>query len=357
METNDNNNNPSSAQLRSDFSVRAVINHAIEIGQLKPEQGEDLFWLHGYGLEHGLSNEELGERIGVSKGAISQLFSGKYAAADWSQMMRRIADYRRRDTHEIVKADVGFIETSVWKTIHEVCNNALNDAMPAFIYGNSQLGKTLSLLEYVRRMNSANVKYLRCRAAMTLSRFIHLLGALCHVSGMESKSNSEIVDRIVRSLNSHCLLIIDEFHLCMETVSSNTSKRLVEYIREIFDLSHCGLVLCATKVGMNDLEDGPNRMLFDQLRRRGVLKVILPDVPLRSDVNLISRSYGLSNPSGELLTQIQTLLRFRGLGVFCAYLQKSSRFAAKNHVPLSWDVFKGVSDGFESLSCLSDDWK
>jgi len=350
-----------SAAIRTDATVRAVIDHMLELKRITPEQGELIFWFHGYGLMHGLTNTELSARSGISKTTISQIFSGKYIADDWTPICHRIEAFRKTSDNEVRLANAGFIATSIACTIHQVCDNALHDGMPAFIYGASQIGKTRSLLEYVRKANTSSVKYLRCRSGMTKCRLARLLGEVCHLRNLRQLSSNEIIDGVASSLNSSSLLILDEFHMMTETVSSDVSRQLVEYVREIYDLTHCGIVTAATKIGLIDLEEGPNRLLFDQFRRRGILKVSLPDVPPVKDINAFAKHFGLPIPHGDELKYLKTLIRSRGLGVFVAYLSKASAKVKQANErggdkTLDWAFFQKLSNGFEALGNIESEY-
>ncbi len=351
-----------SAAVRTDASVRKMIDHAVEVKRITPEQGETIFWFHGYAMNRGLSNSELAAASGISKTAISQIFSGHYPADDWSAMCVRISQFRKMCDSEVRNAKVGFIDTEIASTVFQVCDNARHDGMPAFIYGASQIGKTKALMEYVRRANNPCVKYLRCRAGMTKSRLARLLGETCHLRKLDRLSSNEIIDGVADSLDSSSLLILDEFHMMTETVKSDVSRQLVEYIREIYDLTKCGMVTAATKVGLMDLEEGPNRLLFDQFRRRGILKVVLPDVPPVRDINAFAKAYGLPIPHGEELRFVKGLIKQRGLGVFSAYLAKAQGKvnAANKKTPgsatLDWAYFSALANGFEALGCIEAEY-
>jgi len=349
--------------IRTDESMRDVIDRAIERNQLTPDQGEQIFWLHGHAIDHNLTLPMLSSRTGISKATLSLVFSGKYPADDWSQIVKRIIKFRQQSDSLVMAADVGFIETTTANLIFKLCKRALYDNMPAFIFGASHLGKTRSLEEFVRRCNSPAIKYLRCRSGMSKTRLARLLGETCNLRSLDKLSSNEIIDRVVNSLNDSSLLILDEFHMCLNTVKPDVSRQLVEFIREVYDLSHCGLVLCATKVGLTSFEEGPNKLSFDQLRRRGILKVVLADVPPVKDINEFSRAFGLPYPHGEELQFVKSLIKVRGLGVFIAYLSNAKRTVEAHNakhpsepIALDWAYFLKIAKGFESLSNIEADY-
>ena len=345
---------PHGAPLRSDKSVREVITRAVAMKQVTEEEGELLFWLHGYGIEKNLSNADLAKLLKISDGTVSLLFSGRYQAASWSSMVSKIAAFKQVEETELKKLNIGFVETETAKTIFRVCESAMIDGMPAFIYGASQIGKTTALLEFQRLHNHGRTKYLRLGSRWSKGRFVHELASACNIRNHRGKKGWELEAQITESLNRYNLLIVDEFHLAMETVSDATSKELVEYIREVFDRTHCGLVLSSTKVGLEDLENGKNKMLFDQLRRRGVVRCVLPDVPPVKDINAIARNFELELPKGEILAKVKQLLKTRGLGVFVKYLQKAHSLSGSE--PLTWEKFFYVNDGYAALADMKNEY-
>ena len=129
----------------------------------------------------------------------------------------------------------------------------------------------------------------------------------------------------------------------------------MEFIREIYDRTGCGLVMSATKVGLSGLEGGKNRLLFDQLRRRGVVKVVLPDAPPVRDINTIARTFELPLPAGEDLRAIKSLIATRGLGVFLKYLQKAYAVTKKRKAELTWDAFRRVANGYLALEHMEQE--
>ena len=345
---------PSGAPVRTDAQVRAVIAQLVTLRRIDEEEGEMLFWLHGYGQDKNISDTNLSAMMKVSPAAVSQLFSGKYAAEDWTPMIDRIRALKQVEDEEMKKLDLGFVMTHTAKTIFSVCESAMTDGMPAFIYGASQIGKTTALEEFQRTHNHGRTKYLRLGSRWTKARLVRELARACKTRNMKEKKAWQLEESIYDSLNRYNLLIIDEFHLAMETVNDETSREIVEFVREVFDRTHCGLVLSSTKVGLQGLEEGKNAMLFDQLRRRGVVKVVLPDVPPLKDINAIARSFGLELPKGDILTTVKQILKTRGLGVFVKYLQKAHSLSGNE--PMTWDRFFYVNDGYAALADMRNDY-
>ena len=337
--------------------LRESVNASIAAGRMSEQDGEVVMWLYGYAQDKGLGWKGLETKMKreVSSATIYGIFMGNYGAADWSGPIRKMREFQRITIEEEKNLDLGFIETKTAKIIFNACDQALNFGMPAFIYGVSQLGKTFSLLEYQRRHNHGRTKYIYVGSGWTKARFVREFAEVCKCYS-KSASTADLEYRIFRSLNRYNLVIVDEFHHAIVTSNDMESKRIMEFIREIFDRTKCGLVMCSTKVGLEGLEDSKHRKIFDQIRFRGTVNVVFPDVPYLADINAIARAFQLDLPKGPLLESIKALIRSRSFGVFIKYLQDAYRTAAKDKEALTWDHFTAVNDLYAALACQKNDY-
>ncbi len=344
--------------------IRRAIAHAITVGKIKSEEdGETVFWLYSFAREETLSYKELAAEMARRLSAqrapngntIYQVFHGSYQAASWAGFVEIVEDFRSIIEEDAKRKNIGFVQTETARIIFNACRSALNDAMPAFIYGASQIGKTTALEEFQRTHNHGRTKYMRMGSRWTKGRVVRELASMLG-NGTKHTKQWALEDAIFGGLSKFNLLIVDEFHLALETTSEAGAKEIVEFLREIYDRTGCGLVLSSTKVGLEGLENGRNKMLFDQLRRRGVVRVILPDVPKIKDINAFARSFDLPIPAGETLASIKMLLKTRGLGVFVKYLQKAYALAKASGEALTWEGFKAVNDGYAALGDMKNEY-
>ena len=344
--------------------IRRAIAHAITVGKIKSEEdGETVFWLYSFAREETLSYKELAAEMArrlsaqraPSDNTIYQVFHGSYQAASWAGFVEIVEDFRSIIEEDAKRKNIGFVQTETARIIFNACRSALNDAMPAFIYGASQIGKTTALEEFQRTHNHGRTKYIRMGSRWTKGRVVRELASMLG-NGTKHTKQWALEDAIFGGLSKFNLLIVDEFHLALETTTDARAKEIVEFLREIYDRTGCGLVLSSTKVGLEGLENGRNKMLFDQLRRRGVVRVILPDVPKIKDINAFARSFDLPIPAGETLASIKMLLKSRGLGVFVKYLQKAYALAKASGEALTWEGFKAVNDGYAALGDMKNEY-
>lgn len=341
--------------------VRAAIQQAVVRGQVSEDDGEEIFWLYSYAVENKLNEAALAAKMGeYDKNTLYQLFRGLYGVykdgkvSSWANIVRTIKAFKKIELEESQKKNIGIIETEVKQVIFRACDAALGDGMPAFIYGASQIGKTTALLEYQRLHNHGRTVYLRMGSNWTKARFVRELARHFN-NGVKATRSWALEDAIFGSLNRYNLLIIDEFHLALETTGELSAKEIMEFIREIYDRTGCGLVMSSTKVGLAGLEGGKNRLLFDQLRRRGVVKVVLPDAPPVRDINTIARSFDLPLPAGDDLRAVKNLIQTRGLGVFLKYLQKAYAVTKKRKAELTWEAFRKVANGYLALAHMEQE--
>ena len=326
--------------------VRAAITQAVARGQITGEEGEDVFWLYSYANENHLTEKDLAPKVGFDQNTIYQVFRGSYQAARWTNFIQGVRKFKVVEEEEQKKKAIGFVETSVAQKIHKACLSAMNDGMPAFICGTSQIGKTCALEEFRRTHNHGRTVMVRVGAKWTKARFVRELAAKFN-NGTKATKCWALEDAIYGSLNRYNLLIVDECHMAIETSGRNGAKDIIEFIREIYDRTGCGLVLAFTNQGMSefDAED-----VYDQLRRRGVVRLTLPEVPPVRDLNAFARAFDLETPQGDMLRKIKELVRARGLGVYVKYLQMAYKLAREDGVPLTWSYFAGVNNGYEKMA-------
>ena len=317
-------------------------------GQITSEQSADILWLYNFVQASSLSLENAGRAVGLSGTTVYRLFTASYAAS-YDAVLEKVAKFRRLTEERARRKSIGFVETSTWKKVEAVCRQALAAQMPAFIYGPSQMGKTTCLLEFQRRNNHGTTKYIRMPASPSFSFFVKTVARSCSISANHN-SVDELRERVCHALDSRNLVIVDEFHQALVTVSDHRAAQIMEFIREIYDRTGCGIVLSATRVGEAEVERGRNAGLYDQLRRRGMVKLVLPDTPPASDIHAIAAAFGLPAPQGRVAETVRAMLRTSGLGMYVKYLQSAHAYAASRDEKPTWDTFASVYDAMADLA-------
>lgn len=336
--------------------VRIAVEQAVARGQVTEEEGEEVWWLYNYAQEHHLKEGDLAAKMkAYDKNTLYQIFRGSYGVykdgrcSSWASVVKAIREFKKIEIEEMKKKNVGLIETEVKQTVWRCCDAALNDGMVSFIYGKTRIGKSVALQAYQREHNHGQTIYLEMGAGWTRPRFVREL-ARKFGNGVKATKSWALEDAIFDTLKRSNLLIVDEFHKALTTTGERNSASVLEFIRDIRDKTHCGLVLCATKVGMERFETGANKEMFEQLIGRSIIKAVLPDRPPVRDLNTISRAFELPAPTGDDLKSVKSLVATYGLDRFFAYMQKTYAITKKAKQPMSWDAFQKVKNGYLSLA-------
>ena len=336
--------------------VRIAIEQAVARGQVSEEDGEEVWWLYNYAQEHHLKEADLAAKMkAYDKNTLYQLFRGTYGVgkdgkyASWGNIVKTIRDFKKIEIEEMKKKNVGLIETEVKQTVWRCCDAALNDGMVSFIYGKPRIGKSVSLKAYQREHNHGQTIYIEMGSGWTRMRFVRELARMFG-NGVKATKAWALEDAIFDTLTRRNLLIVDEFHKALTTTGDRQQRSVLEFIRDIRDKTRCGLVLCATKVGMERFETGENRQTFEQLIGRSIIKAVLPDRPPVRDLNAIAKAFELPPPAGEDLRRVKELVSTYGLERFFAYLQKTYALTRKAKQPMAWAAFAKVMNGYLALA-------
>lgn len=323
-------------------------------GKINAEEADLILWLYSFAQEKNLTYRGVAGLLGKSTSVAYRVIHCDYPAS-YEAIIEEIRKVKRHVAEEAKKKSIGFVETATAKKIFEGCDAALYDHMPVFIYGVSQSGKTFALKEYQLTHNHGTTKYLRVGARWTKARFVMELAIACRCYSSRA-TTAQLEHRICGALNDRNLLIIDEFHEALFTTSQTNSLEIVEFIREVYDRTGCGIVMASTPMGAKEFEEGRNQVAFEQLRRRGIVKLVIPEVPKVADINTFAKSFDLPAPKGEILRDIKLVLKSHGLGKFVKFLQKAYSMAKNEKRQLSWDDFLIVNNGLSDLSKASNEY-
>lgn len=327
--------------------VLQALNRLVATSALDDAGKSTVLWFYGHCREHGMSLAEAGSCIDRDASTIYRLFTGRYGAG-YGNLLAAIARYRKLAEQRAKRKAIGYIETSTWRKVSTVCNAALFDGLPAYIYGDSQIGKTAALQEYQRRNNHGQTRYVRLPAAPSLPMAMAYIAEGCHIS--TRLNGADIRRRIAASLDDHTLLILDEFHQIMIGAGDLLARKIVEAIREIYDRSGCGIVMAGTRVLRDELEKGRQALVYEQFRRRGMIELVLPSTPPRADVIKIAAAFGLSEPGEAEMEVVQEMLQTSGLGKYIKFLQLAHGLAVGRKQTLAWSHFTQAHRSIAALS-------
>jgi DNA transposition AAA+ family ATPase len=328
-------------------TVMTALTRLVTTGEIDEQAKTAIWWFYGHVRDNGMSLADAGKCIDRDGTTVHRLFNGRYGAK-YDNLVAEINRYRKLASERSKRRDIGFIETSTWRKVSSVCRSALYDNMPAYIYGASQIGKTAALLEYQRRNNHGQTRYVRMPAAPSFPLAVYAIAEACYISIRHR--HMDLRRRIMDALDDRTLLIVDEFHQAILNTSELGARKIVEFVREIYDRTGCGVVICGTKVLRDELERGRQCMVWDQFRRRGIIDLQLPDTPPKADILKIAAAFGLQEPDPDTLEMIKEMLRSSGIGKFFKFLQYAYGLAGTEGKPLAWEHFKTA---YRSVAALS----
>jgi len=331
---------PSQGMNRSADQVRASMRTYVDTGKITEEGLETLVRFFNLGKRKGLSFEQTGRLVDYSGATVSRLFAGKYEGS-LEAVVEKIDGFLDLEAEREKMMGDRFIETSVWTRVKNTCDLAIKRNAIVRIVGPSQIGKTFSLEEYARRAKF-QCCYMRIPAAPT---FKLVVDELCDAVGVNSSLRvEEARPRIAKAIGRNTLLVIDELHELILSGGKSTAMKALEWIREIWDKSKCGLVLCGTSALEDDLINDPKmKGWLGQLDHRCIRITKLPDAVPMSDIMLAAETYGISGdvkPVENLLRTIRMNRLTTVLTMTVAWCNGNNN--RKERHPKNWESFAKV---------------
>lgn len=328
--------------------LRPVLDRLVSEGSTTKEQAELVWWFFCRCRAEGWSTQKCAREIGVEKSTIYRVFTGSYPAG-LGAIAQRIANYRRVIEERAGLNQDHYVQTSIARKVEQVCHAAWLSQSVAMVWGESQTGKTFALQHYAATHNHGTTKYVRIPAAATKTIAAQEIARACYVSAEGGWHT--VRDRVVRAVGADNLMIVDEFHELFCTTNRQNAAAIMEFLRELHDRSGCGLVLCATNIGRDEMETGRQAPVLRQLSMRGVVKLQLPDRAPMEDFWLLAGAYGLERTSDPAITELVRGIRQRsGLGPFSDYLKMGARLAHTRGTAYDWETFATAHDALASLS-------
>lgn len=313
------------------------------------EQADMVWWYFAYCKENGYSLRRAATEIGVDQATVYRLFTCTYGAK-YDNLTAKIGRYKRTIEVRGNINDMPYVETSIGRKIGQVCHATWASQSISMIYGEPQIGKTFSLLHHQRCNNHGTTKYVRLPAKAGVQMVAKEFARACYVSA--DSSFEGIRDRILKAVDSSNLVIVDEVHEAFISYLKTSAVSILEFLREIHDRTHCGMVLCMTNIGRDEIERGKLSPVLKQLSRRGVIKLQLPDLAPEADFHLIAKkAFSLEKPEGDALEIIRSIRHQNGIGVFCHYLKIGARMAKNLGEEYAWQHFVSA---YNTLTSLSD---
>jgi len=312
-----------------------IVNQAT--AELPDDQRSAIRWLHAHAVTKGWSLEQTAESIRRNSNTLYQVFKGSHGAGK-AKIVEEILGLKKQVEARSGTDKLGFIETALSRKIWKLCDAALTYQRIAFIFGDSQIGKTENFREYQRTHNHGTTILITVPAG---GSFCDLLGEFAEVLRISNTLKTSVLKRrIIKAFDNRMLLIIDEAHQMIHHGRNRDSMRkaqVIEFIREIHDRSGCGLVIGATNVFREEIETGASSSILSQLKRRQLATMQLPNVPTQGDLNTFAKSYDLDPATDDALELQTNILKADALGVWLNLLRMTSARCFRAKIPISWD--------------------
>jgi DNA transposition AAA+ family ATPase len=310
---------------------------------------EAVRWLYFHATELGINSlTQVGELIKKDASTMHRIFTDRYRNSkgervDLSGIVEAIIQYRALYEKRQEVTNTSFVMTSVARRVFEACELALKHQKIVFVFGESQIGKTAALEEFAKRHNG-QARYVRMPEGGARGAMLKEMAEACRVT--DTISVGELQRRVIRSIDKSNLIIVDELHQVFTSRQKNTVNT-IELLREIWDRTKCGMVLCGTQIAEDNITMGKQRKLLQQLVKRSLVTARLGEHPPMKDLLAIAESLGLEKPEGYILQIIESIRKSRGISEFTSLLQLASVKAYKDQAPISWEHFLAARDAIK----------
>jgi len=304
--------------------------------ELPDKQRSAIRWLHSHALDQGWTVADAAKQIHKAENTLYQVFTGRHGAGKES-IVTEIEKLRKSVASRAGTNALSYIETALTKRIWTVCDNCLVYQRIAFIFGDSQIGKTTALEEYQRTHNHGSTIMIRMPAGGKMGDFLRALAKELRISNRLNTADLKM--RIKESFDDRMILIIDEAHQTMRQSRNGRtySTEVYEYLREIHDERKCGLVIAATNVFRDEIHHGQHSGVLEQLSRRKLVALQLPNTPTAADLQTFAAAYGLDKPEGEAAELQKTVVTEQALGVWLMLLRMTAGRTHKQEIEMTWD--------------------
>jgi DNA transposition AAA+ family ATPase len=303
-------------------------------------------WLFAWVKSRGWSYKKAQAETTLSTTTLYRIWKGKYVDPTTGQGVRldgvceTISRFRELAEARAMEQESGFVETSVWRRVDKICQEALIMQSFAFIYGESQIGKTAALREHARRNNHGQTIYVLMPASGGVQAMMKTIAAACHISARTSFE--QLRARVERFFDHTKLLIIDEVHEVFLSYQKGSMLKCLAVLRQLQERTGCGIVLCGTNAFRSEIERGEFTQALKQLKKRGIWELQLEDSPSWEDLKCFWKSHRLGEPTGEVAQLVRWMGQEMGLGKFTRFLARAAMLAKSKGRKFGWDDFVSI---------------
>jgi len=335
------------------------------ISLLKPEQQKTVRWFANWCRENQPDKTAMaallkkpGGRGYYSYDSIYHVLTGSRIkqGGNVDPVITAMAAFQKIEDERANQIESGWISTRLGKLIFDRCRRAFLRNRILFIFGDSQIGKSENLKEYQRTHNHGETIFVEVPAGGTIGAFLKELGRRLNIS--TKIDQTQLRARIIKAFDSRMLLIADEAHRCLLDGRVG-GLQVFDFLRELYNKAECGIVISLTNEGRDYLLKGPHSKQLQQIWRRRISPLQLPNVTPTDDLEKFAAAYGLEpapespvtvelehyDDDGQLrkkrhshipLALQSTVNSEEGLGVWISILQDASDMAYAMKRKITW---------------------
>ena len=257
-------------------------------------EAEQVEWLWGYfNGPLGKDKAALCKEFGMEWEQLRPLFSGRIAASIRAETFEAITALRRR-----LAKSKPLVRTIVTERIIQALDYCRDYSAMVYVTGPTGRGKTYTAEWWAGENNHGRTKYIRVPSDCTRRALVQ---ELCKVAGCATcGSCAEMEGNLRRAIGPRNIIIADEAgHLLSR---SGRPGGAIELLRDLHDMTGCGVALIFTDVYLAEIKRGRNADYFEQFLGRLEFPVEIPQKPRRDEVRQVLTAFFADGVSEELVS-------------------------------------------------------
>jgi DNA transposition AAA+ family ATPase len=288
-------------------------------------EGVKRYWEEA--ARRGLSLRAAAKAAGLDGSTLCRALKGTYAgdAAAVEAKCARALD---------AMSGPAVIQTSVVAGCRAVCAAAFAAREIGMVWGPTQSGKTTALEQCCRE--SGEYRMFRFPATAGTGALAEEIARAYGVTtdGAGFRENRRRIMDAARDT----LLIADEVHEAFAAHGHGAAVRELEFIREIYDRTGCGVVLCGTEALPRSFGSNQFAAVLRQTLERGLVRKAFGGRPAWRDVTAAARHHGIAEALDDAASkQWQARLKGMSFGAVCRLLRSAAHMAGKRGRPMAWE--------------------
>jgi len=230
----------------------------------------------------GKSWRKIAEEVGTHAPSLTTYRDGTYKG-DAERMAEKIRDYLYLHSQRSRALLIPYVETSITRSIQEICAFAHLEGTIGVVYGPAGIGKTVSLDDYCRRHDRAYL--VTCSPAVRTPPALVREIVLAATESRASKPLWHNAHFLVEHLyGTGALVAIDE--------AQHLNYEALEQARAVHDAAGAAIVFCGTAVLYDNLTRHRDTVLEQLFSRIGCQRCISDEVPPADVVAVVEAAIG-----------------------------------------------------------------